>query len=295
MYYRRKICLSMLQVFGNELDKIQLQKLLFLHSRYKTKGKNYDFVPYKYGAFSFQANADLHTLEKYGIVEEKPTSWKKTDSTDYLRQINRDDEKILRDFGILYKDKSSEDLIKLTYKNFPYYAINSTIAHKYLSDNELKKVEQLKLKDNEVVLYTIGYEGLSLESYLNKLIRSGVKLLCDVRRNAASMKYGFNKRQLENACAGVEIQYLHIPEVGIESEKRKELTSQIDYDQLFDDYKSTNLSNTKTYQEKILNLLIQNKKVALTCFEADNCQCHRTHLADAISKFPSFKFEIEHL
>lgn len=30
MYYRRKIILSLLQVFGGELEKIQLQKLLFL-------------------------------------------------------------------------------------------------------------------------------------------------------------------------------------------------------------------------------------------------------------------------
>lgn len=295
MYYRRKICLSMLQVFGNELDKIQLQKLLFLHSRYNTKGKNYDFVPYKYGAFSFQANADLHTLEKYGITEENPTSWKKIDDTDYLRQINKDDAKIIRDFGIIYRGKSSEDLIELTYKNFPYYAINSNIAHKYLSENELKKIENIKSQDGEIILYTIGYEGLSLESYLNKLIRNGVKLLCDVRRNATSMKYGFNRKQLENACAGVGIQYLHIPEVGIDSDKRKELNSQADYDQLFDEYKSTNLSKTKNYQEEILNLLLKNKKIALTCFEADNCQCHRTHLANAISNFPSFKFEIEHL
>jgi uncharacterized protein (DUF488 family) len=295
MYYRRKICLSMLQVFGNELDKIQLQKLLFLYSRYKTKGKNYDFVPYKYGAFSFQANADLHTLEKYGIVEEKSTSWRKIDNNDYLKQLYKDDKKVISDFGIIYKGKSNDDLIELTYKNFPFYAINSNIAYKYLSDNELKKIENLRSDDDETILYTIGYEGISLESYLNRLIRHRVKLLCDVRRNAASMKYGFNKKQLENACAGVGIQYLHIPEVGIESDKRKELNTQADYDQLFDEYRSTNLSNTKTYQEKILNLLIEHKKIALTCFEADNCQCHRTHLANAVSQFPLFKYEIEHL
>ena len=33
-------------------------------------------------------------------------------------------------------------------------------------------------------LCTIGYEGRTLENYLNRLIRDGVTQLCDVRRNA---------------------------------------------------------------------------------------------------------------
>ncbi len=69
MYYRRKIILSLLQVFDNKLDKIQLQKLLFLFSRYNIEKKTYDFVPYKYGCYSFQANQDLLTLKKYTWIE----------------------------------------------------------------------------------------------------------------------------------------------------------------------------------------------------------------------------------
>lgn len=295
MYYRRKIALSLLQVFNNELEKIQVQKLLFLLSRYKTKKSTYDFIPYKYGSFSFQANADLNTLKKYGIVDETSTSWKKLDDINYLIQLDKEHQKIVTDFKTIYKNKSSDDLIKLTYKNFPYYAINSTVAHKYLNSNELKKIEAYKSKDEDVILFTIGYEGISLESYLNKLLRNNVKLLCDVRKNAASMKYGFNKSQLENACNGVGIRYIHIPEVGIESAKRKQLNSQKDYDILFEEYILNNLSKTTKQQESILNLLKKNKRIALTCFEADNCQCHRTHLAEAISNMDKFEYEIEHL
>ncbi|WP_200885350.1 DUF488 family protein [Jejuia pallidilutea] len=57
--------------------------------------------------------------------------------------------------------------------------------------------------ENDITLFTIGYEGISLEHYLNKLIRNNIKLLCDVRKNALSMKYGFSKSQLKNACEGV--------------------------------------------------------------------------------------------
>jgi len=293
MYYRRKIALSLLQVFQNELDKIQVHKLLFLLSRHQTKKKTYDFVPYKFGSFSFQANADLNTLKKYGIVAETNTTWKKLDSTNYLIQLDKEHQKIVSDFKIIYKNKSSDDLIKLTYKKFPYYAINSTVAHKYLNATELAQLETYRSKEEDITLFTIGYEGISLESYLNKLLRNNVKLLCDVRKNAASMKYGFNKKQLQNACSGVGIEYIHIPEVGIDSDKRKQLNSQKDYDLLFEEYKSNNLTKTTKAQEDILKLLHKHKRIALTCFEANKCQCHRTHLAEAISNLD--KFDVEHL
>ncbi|WP_445736087.1 DUF488 domain-containing protein [Mariniflexile sp.] len=295
MYYRRKIVLSLLQVFNNELDKIKVQKLLFLYSRYKTKKKTYDFVPYKLGCFSFQANADLNTLKKYGIVSETSKTWKKLDETNYLTQIDKEDKKIISDFSVIYKGKTSDDLIDLTYKRYPYYAINSTIAYKYLSNEELKNLDNFRSSEDEIVLFTIGYEGISLEHYLNKLIKNNIKILCDVRRNALSMKYGFSKNQLQNACEGVGIKYFHIPEVGINSDKRQELDSQSDYDNLFHDYVLNSIPQTTNYQKEILDLLKYNKRIALTCFEADNCQCHRTHLAEAISHFKEFKYKIEHL
>jgi uncharacterized protein (DUF488 family) len=295
MFYRRKVLLSMLQVFENKLDKIQLQKLLFLHSRYETKKKTYDFVPYKYGCFSFQANADLKTLKKYGIVDDTKIYWSKVDDTNYLVQLNNDDKKIVSDFSIIYKNKSSRDLIKLTYNRYPYYAINSIIAEKHLSKEELKKIDDLKPEETKTTLFTIGYEGISFEHYLNKLIRNNIKVLCDVRKNALSMKYGFSKTQLKTACESLGITYIHIPEVGINSDKRKQLNCQKDYDLLFDEYKLNNLSQTVNYQKEILNLLKKSKRIALTCFEADSCQCHRTHLAEAISNLKEFKYVIEHL
>ena len=89
--------------------------------------------------------------------------------------------------------------------------------------------------------------------------------------------------------------YIFFPEVGIESEHRQELNSQEDYDVLFEKYKQNNLTKTVDIQNKILNLLIEKKRIALTCFEADICQCHRTHLAEAISLNPNFSYEVKHI
>jgi hypothetical protein len=295
MYYRRKIILSLIQVFDNELEKIQLQKLLFLFARFQQHKKTYDFVPYKFGCYSFQANADLLTLKKYGIVSDTTKSWKKEDEVNYLIELTKEDKKTISDFRLIYANKTSDDLINLTYKRYPYFAINSTVSEEYLNKEELQNLDNYRSFENEIVLFTIGYQGISLEAYLNKLIKNNIKVLCDVRKNALSMKYGFSKSQLKNACNGVGIEYIHIPEVGIDSEQRRELKTQTDYDVLFEEYKNLNLKKSIDSQTEILNLLKKNRRIALTCFEADICQCHRKHLSEAITNLKGFKYTLVHL
>ncbi|TVQ90225.1 MAG: DUF488 domain-containing protein [Bacteroidetes bacterium] len=294
MYYRRKILLSLLQASGNKLDKISLQKLLFLFSR-QQEVKSYHFVPYKFGCFSFQANADLHTMTKYKQVVPSLKYWKKTDEINYLDELKPKDKRaiqfIVKEYGSLTKD----ELITLTYRQYPFYAINSQIANSILTTDEIKKIEKQRPDKSTETLFTIGYEGLSLEQYLNKLIINGVTLLCDVRKNPLSMKYGFSKNQLKNACEGVGITYIHIPEVGIESDKRQQLNTQSDYDQLFTNYKSQTLKNADIHKKEILNLLKTKKRIALTCFEANIHQCHRKHLAESIAKMQEYTCELKHI
>ncbi|GHT24245.1 hypothetical protein FACS189430_08840 [Bacteroidia bacterium] len=58
MFYRRKVILALLQLFDNELEKIRLQKLLFLFTQRQVK-KEYDFIPYKFGCFSIANMPDF--------------------------------------------------------------------------------------------------------------------------------------------------------------------------------------------------------------------------------------------
>lgn len=294
MYYRRKILLALLEVFDGKLDKISLQKLLMLVSKQQLKPDFY-FVPYKFGCFSFQANADLSTMIKYNQVCIEDNSWIKVDSDKYLVQLKERDRQVIRYIKLQYGNKSADELIKHTYINFPYYAVNSSIAKERLSADEYKLVLYARPKSNKTILYTIGYEGISLEEYLNKLISHDIKVLCDVRKNSLSMKYGFSKSQLQKACEGVGIEYIHIPELGIDSDKRQELHSQKDYDTLFDVYKKEILTHTIDKQNNLIELLKTKKRIALTCFEANICQCHRKHLAEAIVKLPHFTYELKHI
>ena len=294
MYYRRKILLALLEAFDNRLEKISLQKLLMLVTKQQAKPDFY-FVPYKFGCFSFQANADLSTMTKYDQVKQEGNTWIKVDSEKYLLNLKDGDRQAIRYIKQMYGNKTPDELIKITYTKYPYFAINSIIAKDRLSKEEYQKVLEVRPQLNNTVLYTIGYEGISLEEYINKLIRYDIKILCDVRKNSTSMKYGFSKSQLQKACEGVGIQYIHIPELGIDSEKRQVLNTQSDYDKLFAVYKNEILSNTLELQENLLKLLQEKKRIALTCFEANILQCHRKHLADAIAKHPLFKYELKHI
>jgi uncharacterized protein (DUF488 family) len=294
MYYRRKIILALMQLFGGELEKIRLQKLLFLftHTQQKTE---YDFIPYKFGCFSYSANADLTTMVTKGMLSESESDIKRLDEIDYLKQLKESDLKNLKKVRDLYGKMSANALMKHTYINFPYWATNSIKAQEILTETEYTKVLQSKVQTNKIILFTIGYEGISLEEYLNRLLKNDVKVLVDVRCNPLSMKYGFNKNQLLRFCENVGIKYMHIPEVGIKSDKRQELNSQNDYDLLFDEYIAENLTKTLDSQNYILTLLKQHKRIALTCFEANICQCHRKHLAEAIEKLPQFTYEVKHI
>lgn len=294
MFYRRKIILSILEIFGGKLEKIRLQKLLFLFSQNQEK-PTYDFIPYKYGCYSYSASADLNTMVNKNLLLDLDNCVQKVDNVHYSKTITEQDRKVL--FGIkrLYESLSSDALIKHTYINYPYFAINSTIADKILSQTELQKVNQARPKKDETVLFTIGYEGISLEEYINKLIRNNVQVLVDVRRNPLSMKYGFSKNLLKKFCENIGIEYLHFPEVGIESDQRQELNNQKDYDLLFNNYKKNNLTKTINTQSHILKILATKRRIALTCFEANICQCHRKPLAESIAAMPEFKFVVKHI
>ena len=283
MYYRRKYILALLQEFGGSLEHLNLQKLLFLATRKQDK-KAFDFVPYKYGCFSFQANQDLNTMTKYGIVKNQMNTWKCVEDTDYKAQLKRKDVASINWVYNTYGNFEAEDLIKETYRNYPFYATKSKIANKVLTKDELDKVNNQKRLLEEPMFFTIGYEGITLEKYLNKLIINDVKLLVDVRKNSFSMKYGFSKSQLQTACEGIGIKYKHLPQLGIESQERQELNSLVDYKNLFEIYKKTTLKENKDYLNQLRQLCDDYGRVAITCFEKEVCMCHRGVVAKELAK-----------
>ncbi|MDR3261983.1 MAG: DUF488 domain-containing protein [Tannerella sp.] len=298
LYYRRKILLALLETFNGKLTAKSLQKYLFLFTR-KQEIKIYDFIPYKYGCFSFQANQDITTLKTYGYIdilelkEGRFIQLKKSDN--YCAALDLFDRQYLSDIEKEFGNLSQNELIKYTYLHYPYYATKSSIAESLLTKEEYVKITQQIRNLSEPVLFTIGYEGISLESYINKMIINDVKVLCDVRKNAFSQKYGFSKSQLEMACKGVGINYVHIPALGIESEFRQDLRSQKDYDILFNNYEKTVLKSNNESIGIIVSLLKKDNRVALTCFEKNPLQCHRSRVAKQLMAVKDKNYTLKNL
>ena len=147
----------------------------------------------------------------------------------------------------------------------------------------------------DVVLFTIGYEGRSLAGYLDTLATQDIRLLCDVRKNPISRKPGFSKSALLRGAESQGITYRHFPGLGIPSAKRRNLKTSDCYHRLFDDYESTTLREGEADLTDLANLLERYKKIALTCFEADADRCHRRRVAEAVRQRAGRSCEVSHI
>lgn len=145
--------------------------------------------------------------------------------------------------------------------------------------------------------YTLGYEGLSVEAYVNRLIAHQVRLVCDVRRNAFSRKFGFSKEELQSALAMAGIEYQHMEELGVAPEKREQFRAskargESDHEALFDDYARTTLRQQQAELERLKMLVRSYQRVVITCYESDIGECHRSRIIAALHADDSFPFEI---
>lgn len=298
LYYRQKVLLALLEKFNGVLSKTDMQKYLLIFTEKQTE-RSFDFVPYHYGCFSFQATKDLEHLKEKKYLKQQNTWELEPHEKSYIDLLNDNDRIILFNLYKNFKNINNDNLIKYVYLNYPYYTIKSTIKDRVLNKKEIEQIDNIikvnfDLNNEEQTLFTIGYEGISLEEYVNRLIKNNIKVLVDVRRNPLSRKYGFSKLQLKSTVEKFGIEYLHMPTLGIESEQREDLKTLDDYNKLFEKYEET--LSSKIDELNILNKLIKSKKrIALTCFESDTRMCHRTRIKNKLVELSDKKYKVVEL
>ncbi len=296
LFSRQRQLLQLLDALGGTSGMLDFQKLLFLYCQESSTGAApYDFVPYKFGAFSFTSYADRRKLIERGLLDEHD-GWQIT--SEGRKVIGRTMDMHLTAFAKRHSGLQGDALIADTYRRFPFFATRSEIAERVLAGDDaalarIKAVQRTKATSSS--LGTIGYEGHTLESYLTVLLKSGATVLCDVRRNAISRKYGFSKNTLARGCEGVGIRYEHLPELGIASEQRQSLDKQADYDALFADYERTLLPKQQSALKKIQGWIDAGERVTLTCYEHQPNQCHRHCVAEALEGKAGKALIAEHL
>ena len=284
LFDRQKRLLALVDALGGEVGNLDFQKLLFLYCREVEGTPAYEFVPYKYGGFSFTSYADKRRLITQGLLADEELVWKLTPTGKRMASIAPLVKIQMTKFSKRHASLRGDALVAEAYRRHPYYAIRSEMAGRILAGDDLAlmAITAARPAASQPGLCTIGYEGRTLEDYLNRLIQDGVTILCDVRRNPLSRKYGFSKRTLSNACEGVGIRYEHLPELGIASEERRELHTQADYDALFAVYERETLPKQAKALGKIRAWIEAGERVALTCFEKLPQQCHRHCVAEAL-------------
>jgi hypothetical protein len=293
---RQKLILTLLASFGGKSSATDFQKYLFLFTQLCEKEKSFDFVPYKFGCFSFQSMTDKRKLIEKGYLKDC-NEWELASNLSISSiQCEKDKAEKISKFCLKFKTIKGKKLIQYVYKSYPYYAINSEIAAEHLTESELATISTARpVKKRTSTFSTIGYEGSSIEAYINKLIKNDIHILIDVRKNPISRKYGFSKNTLSSLLEKVGIEYMHMPSLGIESSERQELNSQSDYDLLFDRYETDVLKKETQSLNSLYAIFLDKKRVAITCFEKEHCQCHRSRVANSIKKISKDTIEIQHL
>jgi uncharacterized protein (DUF488 family) len=268
-------------------------KLAFL-LRQETELKNeptfYDFVPYKYGPFSFSLYNELSTLRRDGYLapDEKHIALleKNTDiTTQKINELpaifNDTVDKVVRRYG----KKNEKELLNNVYMKYPWYTTKSELTYLRLesSFNEIQ---------SEPAAYTAGYEGKSVEAFFNNLLKNGIKLIIDVRANPVSRRYGFSKSRLSEISNNLGLEYCHMPQLGIPSKMRGNLSDFDSYQRLLKKYEQEIIPGVDHEIDEVAKMM-EKTPAALMCFEKDIRCCHRSVVAKAVSKKTSL--DIKHI
>jgi len=129
-------------------------------------------------------------------------------------------------------------------------------------------------------LFTIGYEGLTLEAFIQLLQSSSIQTLVDVRELPLSRKRGFSKRALAEALASHGIIYLHMPALGCPKPIRDRYRADGNRSRYTHAFMKYLADQPQAVQE--LAVISHASTAALMCYEADFNRCHRTYVARAV-------------
>lgn len=131
-------------------------------------------------------------------------------------------------------------------------------------------------------LFTLGYEGLSMDEFLELLRGAKVGVLADVRENPYSRKPGFSRKPLSGEVTGAGIEYQSWKTLGAPKPMRDRFKADNDWRAYTEGFLA-HLEVAETAAEVARLTAIANERVVcLLCYEADANRCHRRYVADAV-------------
>ncbi|HEX7849896.1 MAG TPA: DUF488 domain-containing protein [Sphingomonas sp.] len=126
-------------------------------------------------------------------------------------------------------------------------------------------------------IFTIGYEGTTMEAFLATLKAAGVDQVIDVRALPLSRRPGFSKNTLAATLADNGINYIHLKALGTPKPGR-EAAKKGDWRTMEHVYAGQLHLPEAQAQAARLRDLAAERASAVLCFEHDPKHCHRTML-----------------
>ncbi len=175
-----------------------------------------------------------------------------------------------------YGKLGTQQLLQDVYSRYPWYSTRSELE-------DLIPENAPKAKDAPPAVYTIGYEERSVDGFFDKLLRTGIRVLLDVRANPISRKYGFAKKSLGAISGRLGLTYEHWPQLGISSEKRQGVQTPAEFKRLFGYYDRVILPQVSDDVKRMAGQIQQTPSVII-CMERQAHDCHRSRLARVLSE-----------
>ncbi len=285
MLRRQRAILRLLTTVGGATSATQIQKYLFLIRKetfLRDDTAFYEFVPYKFGPYSFAAQREIESLAAYGYIESNSSSFLITPLG--KREANRVDSDTARAALVIFSKYGKtplKDLLKDVYARYPWYATNSNLE-------DLVPAGRRRPRTAPIAIYTIGYEECSVDSFLNRLLQAGIRRIVDVRANPVSRKFGFAGSALARLSGKLGLEYTHCPELGISSERRKKVRTASQFRDLFWYYERQVLPANADEVAKVADLMNATPS-ALVCMEKEAVDCHRSRLAARVAGLSGLK------
>lgn len=293
MLIRQKTVLSLLTQAGKPLSPTVFVKLMFLlrqETGLERDPSFYDFVPYKFGPYSFTLYWELGSLRQNGYVTPEEERIALCGRTLDLAEKKAEElpasiQAAVADVLGRYGRMNQGALVRSVYTRYPWFALNSELAERSLASVE-------RPKKAPPAVYTAGYEGRSVDAFFNDLLKQGIEVVVDVRANPVSRKYGFSGPRFSEFCKRLGFEYRHVPSLGIPSTARVGLGSFASYKRLLNRYEQAMLPECSTDVEDVGRLMRRQPSV-LVCVEKDVRCCHRSRLAEAVAQTTGL--EVVHL
>jgi uncharacterized protein (DUF488 family) len=142
-------------------------------------------------------------------------------------------------------------------------------------------------------LFTIGYQGHGIASFVEMLRAHGVTHVIDVRERPYSRKPDFSKKRFAAHLAAEGIAYTHLVELGTPKPIRDAVRRSKDYATFFAAVRPLVEAEEGAIQAALA--LARGETCALLCYEGPVTECHRLAVAEALERRAGGELAVVHL